>query len=215
VTYVSAVEDLALHGVRVLGSPTAGRIAGRFRLDAAEVGELLLDYEARGWVRHHEFAGSAGWSLTDAGRAENERRLAAELDRAGARGTVAGVHAAFVPLNRRLGTACTNWQIRPTRADPMAFNDHTDWPWDEQVLRTLASVGRSFGELCGRLVECLARFDGYLARFTDALGNVDRGQRAWVDGPDRESCHIVWIQFHEDLLATLGIPRGADTGTDR
>jgi hypothetical protein len=23
-------------------------------------------------------------------------------------------------------------------------------------------------------------------------------------------CHILWIQFHEDLLATLGIPRGSD-----
>jgi hypothetical protein len=22
--------------------------------------------------------------------------------------------------------------------------------------------------------------------------------------------HAVWIQFHEDLLATLGIPRGSD-----
>ena len=31
-----------------------------------------------------------------------------------------------------------------------------------------------------------------------------------VDAPDRDSCHLVWIQFHEDLLATLGIPRGSD-----
>ena len=29
-------------------------------------------------------------------------------------------------------------------------------------------------------------------------------------GHDRDSCHTVWIQFHEDLLATLGIPRGTD-----
>jgi hypothetical protein len=33
---------------------------------------------------------------------------------------------------------------------------------------------------------------------------------ACVDGPDRDSCHLVWIQFHEDLLATLGIKRGSD-----
>jgi hypothetical protein len=31
-----------------------------------------------------------------------------------------------------------------------------------------------------------------------------------VDAPDRDSCHLVWMQFHEDLLATLGIPRGSD-----
>jgi hypothetical protein len=39
---------------------------------------------------------------------------------------------------------------------------------------------------------------------------VDQGNRAWVDAPGRDSCHILWIQFHEDLLATLGIPRGSD-----
>jgi hypothetical protein len=44
-----------------------------------------------------------------------------------------------------------------------------------------------------------------------ALSKVETGQRAWVDACNRDSCHMVWIQFHEDLLATLGIPRGSDT----
>jgi hypothetical protein len=44
-----------------------------------------------------------------------------------------------------------------------------------------------------------------------ALSKVETGQRAWVDAYNRDSCHMVWIQFHEDLLATLGIPRGSDT----
>jgi hypothetical protein len=43
-----------------------------------------------------------------------------------------------------------------------------------------------------------------------ALSKAETGQRAWVDAFDRDSCHMVWIQFHEDLLATLGIPRGSD-----
>jgi hypothetical protein len=206
--YQSTAEDLALHGVRVLGFPTTARLASRYRLDAAAAEETLLDFEAQGWVRRLSFAGSSGWSLTEAGQLENERRLAAELDRAGARTEVSAVHTVFRPLNSRLGTACTNWQIRPTPADPMAFNDHTDWRWDERILRTLASVGTSFRELCGQLAGCLARFDGYADRYCGALAKAERGQRAWVDGHDRDSCHIVWIQFHEDLLATLGIPRG-------
>ena len=93
-------------------------------------------------------------------------------------------------------------------AGPMAFNDHTDWGWDERVLRTLGSVAASFRLLCAQLTEGLARFGGYADRYSSALGQVDQGHRAWVDAPDRESCHILWIQFHEDLLATLGIPRG-------
>jgi hypothetical protein len=208
---VSAPEDLALHGVRVLGFSTASRVAARYGLDADVVEEALLDFQARGWVSWSGFAGSSGWSLTDAGRVENERRLADELDRAGARDAVTGVHAAFVPLNRRFGTACTDWQIRPTRLDPMAFNDHTDWRWDERVLRTLANAGKSFTDLCGQLTERLARFDGYADRYASALRKVERGERIWVDGHDRDSCHTLWIQFHEDLLATLGIPRGSDT----
>ena len=209
--HVSAPDDLALHGVRVLGFPTASRIAGRYGLDAGMAQETLLDFEACGWVRQLSFGATSGWSLTEAGRTENERRLAAELDRAGARVTVTGVHQAFVPLNRRLGAACTDWQIRPSPADPLAFNDHADWRWDERVLRTLASLDSSFGRLCDRLSQALARFDGYGGRFSAALTRAQAGQNAWVDGHDRDSCHIIWIQFHEDLLATLGVPRGTDT----
>lgn len=210
-TYESLPHDLALHGVRILGSPTASRVATRYGLDADMVQEALLDFEARGWARQVSFGGTSGWSLTDAGRVENERRLAAELGMAGARDVVARVHDTFVPLNRRLGDACTKWQIRPTRADPMAFNDHTDWRWDERVLQTLASIDRSFRRLCERLAECLARFDGYADLYSSALSKALAGQRDWVAAHDRDSCHLVWIQFHEDLLATLGIPRGADT----
>lgn len=140
-TRPSDPEDLALHGIRVLGFPTASRIASRFGLDPGTTRASLLDFGARGWARATSFAGSSGWSLTEA-------------ERAG-----------------RFRAACTDWQIRPTRLDPMALNDHSGWRWDERVLKTLSSVA---------------------AR------------------PDRDSCHTVWIQFHEDLLATLGIPRGGE-----
>jgi hypothetical protein len=208
--YQSQACDLALHGVRVLGFPTAGRVAARYGLPPDAVAESLLDYEARGWTRRYTFAGTSGWSLTDAGRAENERRLAAELSQAGLRDLVTAVHAAFLPLNRRLRAACTDWQIRPAPHDPLAVNDHADWRWDDRALRELASVGRSFQPLCARLADGLARFGGYAGRYDAALDRALAGQRSWVDGHDRDSCHVVWIQFHEDLLATLGIPRGSD-----
>jgi len=209
--YASAPGDLALHGVRVLGFPTTSRVADRYGLDTCTVQELLLDHEARGWVRYLSFAGSSGWSLTDVGRGENERRMAAELDRAGVRDIVADAHHRFVPLNRRFGTACTDWQIRPARGEPMAFNDHTDWRWDDRILRTLTSLEGSFRRLCEQLSECMARFARYAELYSSALAKVEIGQHSWVDAFDRDSCHMVWIQFHEDLLATLGIPRGSDT----
>ncbi|RBY93801.1 transcriptional regulator [Blastococcus sp. TF02-8] len=208
--HASDPADLALHGVRVLGFPTAARVAGRWRLDRAFVEETLLDAEARGWARQTSFGGSSGWSLTDAGRAEDERRLARELDDLGARPQVQDVHARFRPLNRRFGAACTDWQVRPDRLDPMAANDHGDWRWDERVLRTLTSVEQGFGVLCAELTAQLDRFAGYAPRYSEALRRVRAGERGWVDAPDRDSLHLLWIQFHEDLLATLGIERGTD-----
>ena len=179
--------DLALHGVRVLGFPTSARIAARFGLHREAVEEDLLDAEACGWVRTLTFGATSGWSLTDAGRTEGERRLSAELDRTGCRATVTSVHARFLPLNRRFAVACTDWQVRPTRLDPMALNDHTDRRWDERVLRTPASLERAFRDLCDELAALLTRFDGYGDRFSSAWRQVEAGRRAWLDAPDRGS----------------------------
>jgi hypothetical protein len=208
--YISASDDLVLHAPRVMGFASAPRVAIRYGLDPDMAHDLLLDFEARGWVRHSSCGGSSGWSLTDAGRTENERRLAVELGVAGVRDAIRAFHMEFVPLNRRFGTACTNWQIRPSHIDPMAFNDHTDWTWDGQVLGMLTSLGQAFAHLCIQLADCLQRFDGYADRYSSALAKVDAGRGRWVDAPELDSCHTVWIQFHEDLLATLGIPRGSD-----
>src|ERR1700754_4499326 len=175
--YVSAPDDLVLHGPRVLGFASPSRIGARYGLDASLVEELLLDHEARGLVCHSSFAGSSGWSITDDGRVENERRLAIELDRAGARDAVTSAHVEFIPLNRRFGIACTDWQIRPTRTDPLAFNDHTDWTWDGRALGTLATLDKAFRRLCIQLAECLQRFDGYADLYSSALAKVEAGQR--------------------------------------
>lgn len=204
----STPADLALHGVRVLGFTSAERVAERYELDAASVEELLLDDEAYGWVRRSSFAGSSGWSVTDAGRGEDERRMRTELDRVGARGLVEQVHTEFRPLNERFGQACTDWQLRPNGRDDLAFNDHSDWRWDERVLERLSSGITRVCGLAERLADQLRRFDPYPPLYASALARVDAGQHAWIDAPDRDSLHTVWIQFHEDLLATLGIPRG-------
>lgn len=209
--YVSSADDLALHGPRVLGFASARQVAARFGLDRDEVESLLLDHEARGWTRRSSFADSSGWHLTDAGKVENERRLADELDRAGARDTVARVHREFLPSNKQLGEACTRWQIRPTRLDPMAVNDHSDRRWDERVLHSLTLLEEELDGLCRELASHLQRFEGYRERYATALARAKDGDDRFVDSPEVESCHTVWIQFHEDLLATLGIPRGSDT----
>lgn len=205
----SAPEVLVLHGVRVLGGPSAAAIAERFGLDPAEVREQLLDAQAYGWVSRHEYFGET-WSLTERGRAQNERLLADELELLGLRDTVIEAHRDFLPLNLRHGVASTRWQLRPTRWDPQAFNDHTDPAWDDDVLAELEAIDQEFSVIANRLAIELRRFDGYAERHAAAVRLARAGRHAWVDAPDRASCQLVWIQFHEDLLASLGIPRGTD-----
>ncbi len=176
--------------------------------DLEETQERLLDFEALGWIGRSEFAGEAGWSLTERGRGEDGRRLAAELDAAGVRAVVTAVHRQFLPLNARFQDAATGWQVRPVPGASMARNDHTDHRWDDRVLEGLRAVGRRLGPLDGELAAALARFAGYSDRYDAALERASRGEARWVDGVGIDSCHAVWMQLHEDLLATLGLDRG-------
>ena len=206
--YPSQPDLLVLHAVRILGMADGTAVARRFRLDLDVTEELLLDFEANGWIQRVQFADISGWALTDAGRAEDKRRLGAELDQCGARPTVATAYANFDQLNERFLDVIKNWQIRPARGDSMARNDHSDRRWDEGVLDALGTLDRSLRPVCVDLLDVLDRFDGYADRFSTALHRVDRGDHSWVTGVGIDSCHTVWFELHEDLLATLNIERG-------
>ncbi len=205
--FVSSPELLVLHGVRIQGMADAGSVARRFSLDWVTVEELLLDHQARGWVRRAGFAGVTGWTLTEAGRDAGGRMLAAELDEAGVRDVVVKSHASFSTLNAMFLTLITKWQIRPTPWDPMAANDHREWRWDEAILNNLAGLSQGVRPVGDQLESALARCAGYQDRFATALKRVDLGERKWVDEPGIDSCHTVWFELHEDLLATLGLER--------
>ncbi|SDI10719.1 hypothetical protein SAMN05421505_13427 [Sinosporangium album] len=201
---------LVLHAARITGFADTPVIAHRYGLDEAETKETLRDAEARGWVTHTAFAGTGGWSLTETGRAENERRLAAELTRVGGADEVRGAYRDFLPLNALLLRACTDWQLRPAAGDRLAVNDHSDPTWDARILHELAGIDRALTPLADRLGNVLTRFRGYDTRFTFALARARAGDGAWVDRTDVDSCHRVWFELHEDLIATLGLDRNAE-----
>lgn len=207
---VSAPELLALHAVRLKGVADDGEAAARYALDAEVVREALLDHEARGWVTRRAFAGTRGWTLTDSGRSEGERLLAGELARAGLGPFVRERYETFLAHNARCLRACTDWQVRADGAGRLAVNDHGDAVWDGRVLDELTALGRVIEELTEELGARIDRFGGYGPRFTGALARVRRGELSWVDRVKEDSCHTVWMELHEDLLATLGIARGEE-----
>lgn len=209
-THHSSPDLLALHAVRVLGFADTAAIAHRFRLDPAETEEFLLDAQAYGWVQHAAFADVHGWSLTESGRTRNEQQLHEELSVTGEADRVRRLYGDFLPLNARLQRACTDWQLRPTPGNTLAENDHSDTARDERILEELADIGSALAPLAKELGAVLARFGGYETRFDTALRRARGGEHGWVDRTDADSCHRVWFELHEDLLATLGIDRRAE-----
>jgi len=75
----STAELLTLHAVRLKGMADDDEVAARFGLQRTVATECLLDFEAFGWITKVEFAGTGGWTLTEAGSAEHVRQLADEL----------------------------------------------------------------------------------------------------------------------------------------
>jgi hypothetical protein len=206
----SSPELLTLHAVRLKGMADDTEVAARFELDTTLVHELLLDFQAFGWITRVDFVGTAGWTLTESGRSENERQLSHELAATDSNSSIRHAYLTFLPYNDRLLRACTDWQLRPTAADPLAVNEHTDEEWDQRVLSTLAALSKELRTICGELGRRLVRLRGYDDRFTAALARVGRGDLSWVARPRVDSCHTVWMELHEDLVATLGIRRGAE-----
>ncbi|MCW6007054.1 transcriptional regulator [Micromonospora sp. CPCC 205371] len=189
-THASPTGLLVLHGVRLKGHAETGAVAARFGLDTHDTNEYLLDAQAHGWVTKSSFADLTGWSLTGTGRQRNESQLREELDSVGARAAVDAVHEEFLPFNARAARLFTAAQL--------------DRPDD--VHSQLADVADALRLLEGRLAAHLTRFAGYHARFAGALAQaIDHP--VWITGIEVDSCHRVWFELHEDLIATLGISR--------
>jgi hypothetical protein len=88
----------------------------------------------------------------------------------------------------------------------VAINEHIDPAYDARVLDRLTDLDRRAEVVCAALSAALPRFGRYRVRLADALARARSGALEHVTD-STASYHIVWFQLHEDLLATLGIPR--------
>lgn len=190
---------LVLHAVRTLGYTTVERVVDLLGLSVSLTTEHLLDAQAYGWVTVSSYAGDSGWSMTEAGKKHGEQLLAAELDATGARDAVTAIYQDFLPLNEIVSQACTSWQLAELGIGPAGVDVKI-------IIDTLVSASEQLKDLEDQLLVNLPRFVGYHSRF-DAAVIKSRSEPAWITATDRDSCHLVWFQLHEDLIATLGLTR--------
>jgi hypothetical protein len=179
-------------------------VAAATGLDESDAESELIDLAVAGLVTR--LAGEfGGWGLTDAGRAADAERIADELHTSGTRTAVAEAFDRFLVLNPELLDLCTAWQTR-TVDGVVTPNDHTDPGHDTRVLDRFTDFDQRADVVCAELSAAILRFARYRVRLTDALARARSGALDYV-ADNLESYHTVWFQLHEDLLATLGIPR--------
>jgi hypothetical protein len=205
--YGTPPDLTVLHSLRCLGFVTTPAVVAATGLDESTVESELIDLARAGLVTHTP-GHFGGWGLSDAGRDADAVRIAAELDRAGARSAVTAAYEVFIRLNPELLDLCTAWQLRTGggAGSTMTANDHSDPAYDARVLDLFTELDRRVGPVCADLSAVLARFGCYQGRLSGALARARAGERDYLtDHP--ASYHAVWFQLHEDLLATLGRPR--------
>ncbi|MEW1615605.1 MULTISPECIES: transcriptional regulator [unclassified Streptomyces] len=203
-SHATSTDLLVLHTLRCIGFSGLSGVAKASGLPESDVESELIDLAVAGLVTHAS-GDFGGWGLSEEGRAADAERIAEELAAAGARERVTAVFDQFLVLNPELLDLCTAWQTR-TADGTMTMNDHSDRAYDAKVLDRFTEFHQRAEPLCAELSGVLLRFRRYPVRLADALTRARTGSLEYVTD-STSSYHTVWFQLHEDLLATLGLPR--------
>jgi hypothetical protein len=195
---------LVLHGLRLRGFGEPGPIAAVVGLDEQNVADHLAKLQAEELVLRRD-GRLAGWALTPAGRAEQERLAGADVAAAGAEVVVRNGYEEFLRSNVDLLGACTDWQVRAG-----APNDHADSAYDASVVVRLKAIDAAVARVLADLATVLERYRYYAPRFAAALERLDAGELEWFTKPLIDSYHTIWFELHEDLLSSLGLERSKE-----
>jgi hypothetical protein len=201
--HTSDPDFLVLHGLRLKGFAEVWILAEltavaepevHRRLTLAAAGELVLRRDGR----------ISGWTLTPTGRARHAELLDADVAAAGCRDALTEVYPRFGEVNAELKALCTDWQLRGG-----VPNDHSDSGYDAGILGRLRRLNDGVLPLCGELAGHLTRLQPYGPRLTAAVDRVESGDRDGFTRPLANSYHDIWMELHEDLIASLGLARTA------
>ena len=147
--------------------------------------------------------------LTEQGTARAEELQQAVRDAWGSEGATAALDA-FLPLDQRMKTTVTAWQMRGEEV-----NDHSDAAYDASVLAELRALHEDTSQWLGSLGDAVSRFPQYVARFERAMAAVNGGDERFVASPRVDSYHSVWFELHEDLIRLAGRTREDEVAAGR
>jgi DNA-binding MarR family transcriptional regulator len=191
---MSAVDEYtSLHMVKVKGFASAEAVAGSLGVDPGDVDPLLSSAVDRGHVKKRE-GRLSGYTLTAAGRERHEELRRVAVDD-GIAASLGEAYEAFLKPNHEFKQLTTDWQLRDEGADTAPL---------------LAKLDQMQVKVCD-IVNIAAgvepRFGVYRTRFTSALDRLHQGDASAFARPMSDSYHDVWMELHEDLVASLGHTR--------
>lgn len=181
-------EFRVLHALRVRGIASAEAVAQSSGLGAEAVAAALARTTESGHAVERT-GRLPGHSLTPAGRARHVL-LRGDVVSAADAAAVASAYDAFLGPNHDLKQLTSDFQ---TGKAPDAG-------------AALAPIHSAAIDVVGRL-GALPWFAGYATRLEDAFQRFNNGDTAALAKPMSGSYHDVWMELHEDLLATLGRDR--------
>jgi DNA-binding MarR family transcriptional regulator len=188
-------EFEVLQAIRCRGVAAPERIAANAGLSSGSVEAVLLAAEEYGFVKRRQGRVS-GMSLTPLGRA----RLAL-LTRDSVTpeqvAVIAAAYDAFLEPNQELKSLVTAWQA------------NQDMP---ATLAAIQPVHADVTEVIAQAAGAQPRFRRYQERLGQALESFRGGDTGALARPLSESYHDVWMELHEDLLATMSRERGDADG---
>lgn len=193
---------IVLHGLRCLGMAAEDRLARAIGMHGEKVAEILKRLRSRGLVEHDPGL-FGGWILTLRGRATADELASWEIEKSGVRDRVYSCYRSFMRLHKPLLSVGHDWERRPV-GDTRMLNSHRDPAYDETVLSRLVRIHEGTQWVYAELAGLLERFGVYEPRFSFALEQALAGDTSYVTS-SVDSYQNVWLQLHEDLLATLGM----------
>ena len=185
-----------LQGVRLKGRVSVADLAATLTSEPDAVGSAIEELAQSGLVLSGKTL-----RLSPAGRERLSELLDAERSQLD-HDAVAGIYAAFRPVNAAFKALIADWQVKDSQPNP-----HDDASYDEAVLARLEPVHQGAMAVIADAGAHVPRLRAYAGKLSSALDRVRSGDLIWLTRPIIDSYHTVWFELHEELIGVAGLTR--------
>jgi DNA-binding Lrp family transcriptional regulator len=199
ITAPTDITQLLLPALRARGFADTPGLADSTGLSNEAIEEGLSTLESDGLIKR--MTGRInGARLTVAGK-ERSAELARDALSDDAAAALDASYQGFLEVNGLLKQLTTDWQLREQNGATR-----------EDIVKRLVDVNGRVAAILDAAGAAPTRFGRYAGRLDDACGRFASGDDDALARPLARSYHDVWMELHEDYLATLSRQRDAVDG---